>query len=308
MGGVLIGFAIIAAVIGVGYLIARIGLLGANLTADLSRLAFFVLTPALLFTVLAEADAGRLFSELLPISAIAAVTQFVVFAAIALAVWRRPVPETTIGALSAGYINSNNIGLPVSLYVLGDATVAVPILLLQVVVIAPIALSILDATTSGKVSLGRVLLQPVRNPLIIASALGLTVSLTGLELPAPVLAPFELIGAAAVPVILIAFGMSLHGRRPLAPGPERKDVIVASILKLAAMPLVAWVLGHFVWGLTGHTLFAVVVLAALPTAQNIFTFAQRYERGVVIARDTILVTTALSIVSLVAIAALLAPG
>jgi malonate transporter len=308
MGGVLIGFAIIAAVIGVGYLIARIGLLGANLTADLSRLAFFVLTPALLFTVLAEADAGRLFSELLPISAIAAVTQFVVFAAIALAVWRRPVPETTIGALSAGYINSNNIGLPVSLYVLGDATVAVPILLLQVVVIAPIALSILDATTSGKVSLGRVLLQPVRNPLIIASALGLTVSLTGLELPAPVLAPFELIGAAAVPVILIAFGMSLHGRRPLAPGPERKDVIVASILKLAAMPLVAWVLGYFVWGLTGHTLFAVVVLAALPTAQNIFTFAQRYTRGVVIARDTILVTTALSIVSLVAIAALLAPG
>jgi predicted permease len=283
-------------------------LLGANLTADLSRLAFFVLTPALLFTVLAEADAGRLFSELLPISAIAAVTQFVVFAAIALAVWRRPVPETTIGALSAGYINSNNIGLPVSLYVLGDATVAVPILLLQVVVIAPIALSILDATTSGKVSLGRVLLQPVRNPLIIASALGLTVSLTGLELPAPVLAPFELIGAAAVPVILIAFGMSLHGRRPLAPGPERKDVIVASILKLAAMPLVAWVLGYFVWGLTGHTLFAVVVLAALPTAQNIFTFAQRYTRGVVIARDTILVTTALSIVSLVAIAALLAPG
>jgi malonate transporter len=68
------------------------------------------------------------------------------------------------------------------------------------------------------------------------------------------------------------------------------------------------VLAHFVWGLSGHTLFAVVVLAALPTAQNIFTFAQRYGRGVIIARDTILVTTALSIVSLVAIAALLAPG
>jgi malonate transporter len=308
MGGVLIGFAIIAAVIGVGYLIARIGLLGEGVSADLSRLAFFVLTPALLFTVLAEADAGRLFSELLPISAIAAVTQFLVFAVIALAVWRRPVPETTIGALSAGYINSNNIGLPVSLYVLGDASVAVPILLLQVVVMAPIALTILDATTSGKVSVGRILLQPVRNPLIIASTLGLVVSLTGLELPAPVLAPFELIGAAAIPVILIAFGMSLHGRRPLAPGPERKDVVLASILKLAAMPLVAWVLAHFVWGLSGHTLFAVVVLAALPTAQNIFTFAQRYGRGVIIARDTILVTTALSIVSLVAIAALLAPG
>ncbi len=307
MGGVLVGFAIIAIVIGVGYLISRIGLLGESVTTELSRLAFFVLTPALLFTVLAEADAGRLFSELLPISAIAAVTQFAVFALIALAVWRRPVPETTIGALSSGYINSNNIGLPVSLYVLGDASVAVPILLLQVIVIAPIALTILDATTSGKVSLGRVLLQPVRNPLIIASALGLAVSLSGIELPAPVLAPFEMIGAAAIPVILIAFGMSLHGRRPLAPGPERRDVILASILKLGAMPAVAWLLGHFVWGLEGQALFAVVVLAALPTAQNVFAFAQRYGRGVVIARDAVLVTTALSIVSLVAIAAFLAP-
>jgi predicted permease len=308
MGGVLVGFAIIAAVIGVGYLLARIRLLDENITPDLSRLAFFVLTPALLFTVLAEADAQRLFSELLPISTIAAVTQFAVFAVIALGVWRRSVPDTTIGALSAGYINSNNIGLPVSLYVLGDATVAVPILLLQVVVIAPIALTILDATTSGKVSLGRVLLQPVRNPLIIASVLGLAVSLSGVELPDAVLAPFELIGAAAIPVILIAFGMSLHGRRPLAPGPQRKDVILASFLKLAIMPVVAWALAHFVWGLEGHALFAVVVLAALPTAQNIFTFAQRYGRGVIVARDTILITTALSIVSLVVIAALLAPG
>ncbi len=157
-------------------------------------------------------------------------------------------------------------------------------------------------------SLGRILLQPVRNPLIIASALGLVVSVTGIELPAPVLAPFELIGAAGIPLVLIAFGMSLHGRRPLAPGPERKDVILASVLKLIAMPVVAWLLAHFVWGLDGQTLFAVVVLAALPTAQNVFTFAQRYARGVVIARDTVLVTTALSIVSLVAIAALLAPG
>lgn len=308
MGGVLIGFAIIAVVIGMGYLIARVGLLPQSLTADLSKLAFFVLTPCLLFTVLAEADATRLFSELLPISTIAAVTQFAIFAVVALAIWRRPVPDTTIGALGAGYINSNNIGLPVSLYVLGDASVAVPILLLQVVVIAPIALTILDATTSGKVSLGRVLMQPVRNPLIIASALGITASLAGLELPAPVVAPFELIGAAAIPVILIAFGMSLHGRRPLAPGPERRDVILASILKLAAMPVVAWLLAYFVWGLEGHALFAVVVLAALPTAQNIFTFAQRYGRGVIVARDTTLVTTALSIVSLVVIAALLAPG
>ena len=54
MIGVLIGFAIIGAIIGLGYLIGRSGMLGPRADFPLSRLAFFVLTPALVFTVLAE--------------------------------------------------------------------------------------------------------------------------------------------------------------------------------------------------------------------------------------------------------------
>ncbi|MGN6503775.1 MAG: AEC family transporter [Pseudolysinimonas sp.] len=308
MGGVLIGFAIIAAVIGVGYLIARFGLLGAGADRVLARLAFFVLTPALLFTVLAEADVRQLFSQVLPVSAVAAALNIVVYAVVARALWRRPVPETVIGSLASGYVNGNNIGLPVSLYVLGDVSSSAPVILLQLVLLAPVALIILDLTTSGEVSLRRILLQPVRNPLIIGSLLGLIVAVTGLEVPDAVLAPFELVGAAAVPVVLLGFGMSLHGSRPLAPGTERRDVVVASILKLAVMPVAAWALGFFVFGLTGHTLFVVTVLAALPTAQNVFNYAQRYGRGVVLARDAVLITTALSVVVLVIVAALLAPA
>lgn len=310
MGGVLIGFAIIAAVIGTGYLIGRIDLLGPQAERVMSRLAFFVLSPALLFTVLAEADVARLFSELLPVSAIAAVVNIVIFAAVALVAWRRTVPATTVGALASGYVNANNIGLPVSVYVLGDATTSVPVILLQLIVLAPTALVILDLSTQraggAPFSLKRILLQPVRNPLIIASLLGMLVAVTRIELPAPVLAPFELVGGAAIPVVLLGFGMSLHGSRVLAPGTDRKDVLLASGLKLIVMPVVAWLVGHFGFAMTGHTLFAVVALAALPTAQNVFNYAQRYERGVVLARDTVLITTALSIVVLVVVAALLA--
>lgn len=306
MVGVLIGFAIIAVVITVGYLIGRFDILGQGADRVLARIVFFVLAPALLFTVLAEADVHQLFSQVLPISAAVATLNIVIYAVVALVIWRRAVPETVIGSLASGYVNGNNIGLPVSLYVLGDASSSAPVILLQLVVLAPIALTILDLTTSGKVSVRRILLQPVRNPLIIGSALGLLVAVTGIELPDPVMAPFELVGAAAVPVVLLGFGMSLHGSRPLAPGTERRDVVVASILKLALMPVAAWALGHFVFGLTGHLLFVVTVLAALPTAQNVFTYAQRYQRGVILARDAVLITTALSVIVLVIVAALLA--
>lgn len=307
MAGVLIGFAVIGAVIGVGYLVGRLGLLGDHAEFVLGRLAFFVLSPALLFTVLAEADADELFSSLLPVSAIAALSCMAIFAVIALLVWRRAVPETMIGSMAAGYANANNIGLPVAAYVLGDPAFAAPLILLQIVILTPIILTILDVSTSGTLSVARVLSQPIRNPLIIGSGLGLLLSVTGIELPEPVMEPFHIIGASAVPTVLLLFGMSLHGRRILEAGFTRGDILLAIVLKNLVMPAIAWVVGAFVFGLTGLPLFAVVVLAGLPTAQNVFNYALRFDRAVPLARDAVLITTVLSVPALVVIAALLAP-
>ncbi len=302
----LIGFAIIAVVILAGYLVGRFELLGPHAHQVLSRLAFFVLSPALLFTVLAEADVRVLFSVQLPTAAVAAIATMVVSLVLSLGVWRRRVGDATIGALASGYVNANNIGIPVAVYVLGDATASAPVILLQLVLLAPIALGVLDVTTSGRASFGRILSQPIRNPLIIASLLGLLVAVTGVELPEPVLAPFELVGAAAVPVILIGFGMSLHGRRLLDTRGQRRDVVAATVLKLVLMPLIAWAMGAFVFQLDGHHLFVAVVLAALPTAQNVFNYAQRYRTAEVLARDSVLLTTLLSLPVLMVIAWLLA--
>ena len=71
------------------------------------------------------------------------------------------------------------------------------------------------------------------------------------------------------------------------------------------MPVIAWVLGRFVFGLDDHLLFGVVTLAALPAAQNVFNYAQRYDRGVILARDTVLITTIACVPVLVLVAALL---
>lgn len=303
----LTGFAIIGSVVLVGYVVARARLLPDSAQPVLGRLAFFVLSPALLFTVLAEADTSELFSALLPVSVAAALTCFAVYAAIARLVWRRPVAETTVGALASGYTNANNIGLPVAAYVLGDPALVAPVILFQLVIAGPIALTVLDIATSGRLSVRRIVSQPVRNPIIIDSGLGLLVSVTGLEVPEPVLEPFRLIGAAAVPTVLLLFGMSLHGRRVLAAGSARRDVLLALALKVIGMPVVAWAVGSQVFSLTGPALFTVVTLAALPAAQNVFVYASRFGRGLTLARDAVLLSSALSVPALVVIAAFLAP-
>ena len=306
MVGVLTGFGIIGAIILGGYVVGRSGVLGEHGRFVLGRIAFFVLAPALLFTVLADSDVHVLFSALLPVSLIAAAAVGLTFALVARLLFKRGVSDTVVGTLASGYTNANNIGIPVALYVLGDPAFSAPVILLQLLVFAPVALTILDIQDRGSVSLGRILLQPITNPIIIASIVGVLFAVLDVNPPDAVMEPFRLVGAAMVPVVLIGFGMSLHGQRPLAAGTARRDVLLASALKLAVMPLVAWGVGHFVFGLTGQALFVVTVLAALPTGQNVFNYAQRYERGEVLARDVVLITTVLSVPVLLVVAALLA--
>ena len=307
MVGVLIGFAIIAAVILTGYVVGRTRVLGEHGQFVLARLAFFVLSPCLLFTVLADADVHVLFSSVLVVSFVAAVSAFVLYALIARLLWKRDVASTVIGSLGSGYLNASNIGIPVALYVIGDAALSAPVVLLQLLLFAPIALTILDLNSRGRVSLRRIVLQPVTNPIILGSILGVIVAVTGLQIPDAVMEPFRIIGAAAVPAMLISFGISLHGQRPLAPGTARRDVALATAIKLAVMPAIAWVFGEFVLHLTAQQLFGVVLLAALPSAQNVFNYAQRYGAATVLARDVVLITTVLAVPALVVIAALLAP-
>lgn len=287
----LTGFVVVGVAIALGWILGRIDLLGPHARHVLSRLTFFVLSPFLLFVVLAQADVHTLFSALLPVSAIAAVAVFIVYAVVARFVWRRGVAETLIGTLSAGQVNSNNIGIPLSLYLLGSAAYPAPVILLQLLVFTPVTMAIFEAVTSGQRRAIPILRRTVTNPIVVGSVLGVLVSLSGIRLPPIALDPLQLIADACVPVLLISYGISLHGQRILGPSGRRRDILLASALKLAAMPLVAWVVAAFVFHLSPHDVLIVTVIAALPTAQNVFNYAQRFDVGETIARDTVFLTT-----------------
>jgi predicted permease len=120
-----------------------------------------------------------------------------------------------------------------------------------------------------------------------------------------VLRPFDLVGGAAVPLALIALGLALRGSRPLAAGPDVVERYLAVVLKVAVQPAVAWAIGRFAFHLDGHALLAAVVLSALPSAQNLFVYATRFDRGTGLARDAIVLSTLAAVPALLIIAALL---
>ncbi|MFJ8536371.1 AEC family transporter [Streptomyces sp. NPDC093591] len=305
MQGVLTGFAVIAVVIGVGYVIGRRGYLGSQGREVLTKLAFHVASPALLFTTLAQTDLSVIFSSRLLVTALSTAAAAGVFVAVGV-VRRWGVGRTTIGALCSSYVNSGNLGIPIAVYVLGDASLVAPVLLFQLVGVTPIALTILDLSGEGeKGPLWRRLLTPLRNPIAVGSLAGVAVSAAGVKVPAPVLDPLTLIGGMSVPAVLLAFGISLCGSTMPGRGPDRQPVLLSVALKSVGQPAAAWALAAGVFGLRGAELLDVVVTSALPAAQNLFTYASSYGVGERLARDSILVSTVLSVPVLVVVAALL---
>ncbi len=306
MGGVFTGFATIAAVIALGALLAHIRLLDAQAQVLLSRLAFFVASPALMVGTIGHADVGQVLSRNLVATSAAVLVTAALYLAGARWVWQREVPEAVIGTLSSAYVNAGNLGIPIAAYVLGDAALVAPTLLLQLLLLQPLALAVLDHHThTTPAGLARSLRQVLSNPLTLGSLIGLLLAVTGWRLPEAVAAPVELVGDMAVPSMLIAYGIALRLGPGLGAGGPVGELVATSTLKLVVQPFAAWVVAHWLLGVDGTALLAIVVTSALPTAQNIFVHATRFGRGQALARDTILVTTTGSVPVIVLITLLL---
>jgi malonate transporter len=308
VNGVLGGFAALAAVIAVGWAVGRTGVLGADAPGILSRLSYFVATPALLFLTLGRADTAMVASFALIATAGSAVVTALLYVGLAWWRWRLPAAQLTTGALSSSYVNAGTLGIPVAAYIVGNASYVAPVLLFQVLVMAPVGVGVLAGSRTGRGSTPtwrQLVVQPLRTPVVVGCVLGLLLAASGLDLPAVLLEPVELIAVLAVPAALLAYGMTLHGAPRPAAGALAGQVWLAVVLKNLAMPAIAYALGRWVADLDGIALLAVTATSALPTAQNVFVYAAAYDRGTVLARDAILLSTVVSVPVLVGIAVLL---
>ena len=304
----LAGFFVVWCIILVGWFVGRQRILGDNARPVLSGLTFFVASPALLFETLSKARLQEVFAEPLLVTAVAAITTAAIFFALARFWLKRALPESLMSAMSASLANSANLGIPIAVYVLGDASYVAPLLIFQLAFFTPTFLMVLDSSTSThRTTVLGFFLMILRNPMIVGSGLGLLVAGTGFQVPALVMEPIHLIGGAAIPAMLMAFGMSLNGSRPLqASAGRRVDTLLASGFKLAVQPALAYVFARFALGMEGHALFAVVVTSSLPTAQNVFVAASRYQTGLTVAKDTVLITTVVAVPAMIGVALLLA--
>lgn len=286
----LIGFVTIVSVVGCGAVLAHRGRIDERAQRTLADLSFFVANPALMLLTISTVDIGGELGANLLASASSLLVAAGAYVAVARLLWRLDLGRVLVGALSSSYVNAGNLGLAVGTYVVGDTAIVVPTLLVQLLVVQPLALAALDRRAGRRGGTGSPWRRMLTNPLTVASAAGLVLAATGAELPELVEAPTRLLAGFAIPAMLLAYGASLRLSPSVGRSGHNREVALALGLKLGVQPLVAWAVG-LACGLDERVLLGVVITAALPTAQNIFLLASRYRVGEAVARETILLTT-----------------
>jgi predicted permease len=132
-----------------------------------------------------------------------------------------------------------------------------------------------------------------RNPLMIGIALGFVVNLTGAPLPAPIWDAADLMARAGLPAALFALGGILYRYRPEGDGPT---IAYMCAVSLVLHPVLVWLMGRGV-GLSTEQFRSAVLTAAMAPGVNAYIFANMYGVARRVVATTVLVGTALCVVS-----------
>ncbi|OSM43209.1 AEC family transporter [Nesterenkonia sp. PF2B19] len=322
MEGVLLGFSVVAVLVLIGAGTAAIAPQKArSAQRGVTPLVYYITNPCLMVVLVSQTDVRMVAGLYAPLAlGIAGITA-VVFSAYGLLALRRrrrrPMPDgdgarasardggasgaatgadVAVGAMASCYVNAGNIGVPIALYMVGTTAPVVSVLLAQLLVLAPLFLTLFGLLgRSGGPSRARTILGSMLNPVTVGVLIGAVLSLLDRRPPEVIWEPVRMLGEASIPLMLLIFGMALWQERPFAVRERRVDAVVGTVCKVVVMPVVAWALAGPVFGLTGAELLGVVAMAALPTAQNVFVFGLHHWMPVTVAKD---VTFASSLLSL----------
>ena len=258
------------AVICLGFLLAQRGFPDPGFWPAAEKLNYFILFPALLLSNLADSPVREL--EVLRLGGAAIV--IIVIATCSLFIFRffHAVPAARFGPVLQGTVRFNTyLGLSILTTLAGPLGVERAALYLAVAVPLVNVLSIAALTDYGnRRSFRLILLTILRNPLIIACILGVTLAFTSIGLPFGVGGFLHLLSQGSLPLGLLCVGAALQ------PEALRRDALVlgsTGALRLLAMPVLAASVGYL-FGLKGVEALVLVVFSAIPTAPTSYVLTR----------------------------------
>lgn len=274
----------VALVAVIGFLFGRCTKLG---TTSLTKLSFYVLSPALIFHSLVSHSIAA--SDL---------TTTVVFVAIVFSAlfafslagtrflgWDK---DTSVASVLSLCLNNNgNYGLPILLFAFGEAGFTLGVIYMVTQMAFVVVFGVGAASWHKGMSVRKLLLHILKVPWFYAFVLALLVRTLSISLPLPVSRPIDLLAQAAIPIQLLLLGMALSKVR--IEGLVRQAALIATA-KLLIPPLLAWGVTAAL-GVQGLLRAVLIVQASTPTAVNALILSLQYQRRPQLTATVVLLTT-----------------
>ena len=259
----------------------------------LSRTAYYLLIPALVFHTISQADipvaiAARMIGYIFVVHIACAFVGFLI--AILL---KRPPKIIAAYVLIAVFGNVANIGLPVIEFHFGQAALVEGTLYFVAIFMIAMLVGIMAASWAshgGK----KALVTTLKTPGIVALVPATFFWITNYEVPLFLSRTIGLLGQAMIPIMLVTFGLQLAkaGRPRLT-----SDVVFASAVRLLGAPVLAILLA-IPFGLTGLERETGILQASMPPAVSIMIIALEHKLDAQFMTATLLFSTFASMVTL----------
>lgn len=286
------------AIIALGFGAGRSGFFPPEATAYLTKFVFYFALSAMLFRFSANLSLAEILDWPFVMAYLSASLVVYLIATAVAMVRGLSVAEAAVEAQCSVIGNTGFLGIPMFVLLFGETAIGPIMLVLAVDLIffGSLIVILITGSRDGRLQIGvfkNVGLGLVKNPMIVATVLGLSVSFIGWTLPTPVNAFFTLLGAAATPGALFAIGASLAGKSA-----ERLSVAGwLSFCKLVLHPAAVAVAAFFIFDILPFAAGIMIAAAALPVAGNVYMVAQHYGTAPARVSAAILISTAISVLT-----------
>lgn len=286
------------ALIGLGYWAGRSKFFSEEATAYLTKFVFYFALSAMLFRFSANLALSDLWD-----SRVAAAylwgTAFVYGLATLVGFLRRlDVSTTAIEAQCAAIGNTGFLGIPMLTLLLGAEAIG-PLLLtlaIDLIVFSSLIVILITGSRDGQLSLRMIRaigIGLIKNPMIVAISGGFIWSGIGIPIPDPMNDFLAILGGAATPGALFVIGASMAFKSA-----ERLEIAAwLSFCKLVLHPLFVGFAALFLFGVDPFKAGVIIAVCALPVAGNVYMLAQHYGVAPTRVSTTILLSTAISILT-----------
>lgn len=257
---------------------------------------FKIAIPCYLFTATSQYELSTLLHSSYMLSYL---LSFLVIAIIVtLYSWRNHTPfNIGIRVLASGYVNASIYTLPVITFLLGNSKAGIISNLIQVTAIQPVLLIILSLFKNDGKSILTRLLALTFTPLILMPIIGLSLNYCQLSPPVIITNVIKNIGNGASSMALLIFGMSLSTIQ-ISKKNLSKDLLVIILTKNIFHPIVAFLIGSYIFNLTQYWLHSLIIATSAPTGFIVYLMSKQFSENTHLVQIVIAVSSVLSLVTL----------